>query len=317
VDSKTEFVVVDYLEQFLAWLAEQDRSPRTIRSYSIGVRDFSAWFEQATGNPLTPAMITPLDVKAWRQHLVDERRLASSTVNNYLAGLRSFCGWAVKVDLAEHDPTGGVKGLKQVEEAPRWLSRPDQFKLLRVCEQQVQLGDVRTGGDLTEPGSIWSRRDRAIVVLMLNAGLRLSEVAALRLDDLTIRPRSGYVTIRQGKGRKTRQVQLNADVRKALQEWLDVRPQAKSQAVFLSQKGGRLRARSIASRVTTLGEQAGLEITPHMLRHSLAKNLVDAGVSLDRVAKALGHTNLDTTKRYTTPSQADMQAEMEKVSWAD
>ncbi len=306
-----------YLERFLAWLVEQDRSENTVRSYGIGLRDFGAWFEQKTGNPLSPALITPLDVRTYRQYLLEERRLSAATINNYLAGLRAFCKWAVKLGHAEHDPTTGVKGLKQVAEAPRWLDRQEQYKLLRVAEQQVQLGDVRTGGDMAEPGSIWPRRDRAIIGLMLNAGLRLSEATALRLDDVIIRPRSGFVQVRKGKGRKARQVQLNADARKVLQEWLDVRPKSQSQRFFLSQKGGGLTPRALASRVTTLGELAGLEITPHMLRHSLAKNMVDAGVSLDRVAKALGHSNLDTTKRYTTPSEADMQAEMEKVSWQD
>lgn len=148
--------------------------------------------------------------------------------------------------------------------------------------------------------------------------MRLSEVAALRVDNVVVKPRSGRVLVRKGKGRKSRRVQLNADVRKALQSWLDVRPETKSRALFLSQKGGRLRARSISGRVSVLGEKAGLDdLTPHMLRHSLAKNMVDQGISLDRVAKALGHSNLDTTKRYTTPSDADMQNEMEKVSWTE
>lgn len=313
---KTQFVVVDYLDAFSTALSLQDKSTATVRAYQIGVADFREWFERTSGQAFTPALITALDVKAWRAHLTDARRLAAATVNNYLAGVRAFCGWAVEAGEAEHNPAAGIKGLKQVPEAPKWLTKQAQYKLLRTCEQQVQLGDVRTGGDMTQPGAIWPRRDRAIVVLLLNAGLRLAEAAALRLDDLEIKPRSGKVTVRRGKGRKKRTVRLNADARKALQDWLDVRPQATSEAVFLSQKGGRLRARSISGRVTALGDLAGLEhLTPHMLRHSLAKNMVDAGVPLDRVAKALGHSNLDTTKRYTTPSEQDMQNEMEKVSW--
>ena len=313
-----EFVVADLLTQFQNALELEDKSAATIRAYTIGFTDFRDWFERTSGQELSPALITSLDVKAWRAYLGDDRRLSPATINNYLAGLRAFCAWAVQAGYTEHNPADSIKSIKTVEEAPKWLEKQEQFKLLRACEQEVQLGDIRAGGDMTAPGAIWPRRDRALISLLLNAGLRRAEAAALRLDDLTIRPRSGHVQVRRGKGRKARRVELNKDVRSALQSWLDVRPESKGQAVFISQKGGRLRARSIAGVVVKLAEKAGLEdVTPHTLRHTCAKNLVDAGVSLDRVANALGHASLDTTRRYTIPSTRDMQTEMERIAWTE
>lgn len=307
-----------YEDTFRAWLEEHDRSPKTVRLYMTGLRDFTTWFESATGRALDPALITPLDVRSYRTHLMDERKAANS-VNSYMAAVRAFCKWAAEGGLTTVDPTRGVKGVKIVEQAPRWLSRQEQYAILRAAQERVQLGDLRADDEFS-PGYVWPRRDVAIIVLMLNAGLRLSEVAALQVDDVVIRPRSGNVTVRSGKGRKTRVVPLNKDAREALKAWIEVRAKRAAEgvtALFLSQKGGALTARAVARVVETVGDRANVKVTPHMLRHSLAKNLVDQGVSLDQVGMALGHESLDTTKRYTMPSQADMQAALERVAWSD
>jgi len=304
---------------FTTWLQEQDRSPRTIRAYTVALRDFAAWFTARTGQGLTPAHITPLDVKAYRQHLIEARRHKPATVNNYLAGVRAYAHWAKRTGQAEHDPTNGVKSIAQEDLAPRWLTRAEQYALLRAVEEEVQLGELRAKGDLAHPALIWARRDKALLILMLNTGLRLSEVAALRLADIEIHERSGQVHV-LGKGRKARRAPLNHDARKALTEWLAVRPGEESDPnaapLFLSQKGGALSARAIAFRVAALADRAGLKnMSPHTLRHTFAKNQVDAGVGLEKVAKLLGHRNRETTRLYTTPSEADLQVATERVSW--
>jgi integrase/recombinase XerC len=317
-ESKTDLAFVTYDYAFEQWLIRHDKSENTARLYLTGLDDFRTWFERKLGKSLDPALITPLDVRAYRRYLVEERRLKPNSVNSYLAALRAFCQWAMDQELIQGDPTSGIKGVKIEDLAPRWLDRQEQYRLLRAAEERVQIGDVKAGGDTSAPAYIRPRRDRAIVVLMLNTGLRLSEVAALRLDDVEIKPRSGKVIVRSGKGRKSRTVKLNKDARKALSAWLEVRPEIEGEdAIFISQKGSAMAARSIARRVKHIGRKAGVDLTPHMLRHSLGKNMVDSGTPLDRVAKALGHANLDTTKRYTLPSEADMQTAMEKVAWSD
>lgn len=304
-------------DDFVAWLGEQDRSPATVRAYAVGVRTFETWFTERTGHPLDPVQITPLDIKAFREHLLNTVRLKTASVNNYLAGVRAFCGWAQATGLAQHNPAVNIKLLKQAPRAPRWLERPQQFALLRETEKAVQLGDLRAGGDMAHPAAVWARRDRAIVRLLLNTGLRLSEATALRVEDVVIRPRSGEVRVRRGKGSKARTVELNADARAALASWLEVRPDG-GEALFVSQKGGALSARALSEVVRVVGNAAGItHLHPHLLRHSFAKNLVDQGVGLEVVADLLGHESLETTRTYTTPSAADRQRAVEKVSWED
>lgn len=143
------------LEPFTAWLEEQDRSPRTVRAYSLALRDFAAWFRHTTGQEVAPERITPLDVKAYRQHLTAVRRLKPATINNYLAGIRAYARWAKQTGRAEHDPTNGIKGVREAARAPRWLARSEQYALLRVVKERVQLGDLRAKGDRAHPGATW------------------------------------------------------------------------------------------------------------------------------------------------------------------
>jgi integrase/recombinase XerC len=305
-------------DEFEFWLRTHDKSENTIRAYAVALEQFATWFRQTNGKPLVPEAITPLDVKAWRSHLRTVRKLATSTINLKLAAIRSYTDWAKATAKIHADPANGIKMLKQTPSPPRWLTRSEQFALLRAAQEATQLGYLKAQGRLDRPSAIWSRRDEAILVLLLNTGLRLSEAEALNLSDIEINDRSGHVQVRKGKGRKTRKVPLNVDVRTALLDWLEVRPDDASEALFLSQKSGRLGSRAIARVVNKVAERAGLEdVSPHALRHSFAKNLVDADVGLERVASLLGHESLETTRIYTQPSEADLQAATEKVAWKE
>jgi site-specific recombinase XerD len=91
-----------------------------------------------------------------------------------------------------------------------------------------------------------------------------------------------------------------------LADWFEQRPEAASSYLLIGKRGGRLKARGVERVIESLGKQSGVEVTPHVLRHTFAKNLVDAGVTLEKVAMLLGHSNLNTTRIYITPSQADL-----------
>jgi len=309
---------MDTLGPFTNWLQKHDHAPYTIRAYLVAMRDFCAWFQETTREELTPERITPLDVRQYRQHLTTVRRLKASTINNYLAGVRAYAQWAKQTRRAHHDPTEGIKSLRIAPQTPHWLTRSEQYALVRGAREDVQLGDLRAKGNPAHLGAIWPRRDLALVLLFLNTGLRLSEVADLHTNDVDIRDRSGLLQVGSGKGRKARTVPLNKGARNALEAWLKARQGLSTQdpCLFLSQKGGRLTPRAIGFRIRTLAKKAHLnDVSPHTLRHSFAKNLVDAGVGLEKVATLLGHESLDTTRLYTIPSKADLQEATERVTW--
>jgi site-specific recombinase XerD len=286
----------DVLKEFERYLGSQDRADKTVSDYLTDLRLFAEWYTQTRDEPFKPKSITPTDVRDYRSHLLNIKRQAPATINRRLVTLRVFCRWAMNVELIASDPTSGIKPVKQVQQAPHWLDRKDQYALRRATEKD---GDPR---------------NLAIILLMLNTGLRVSEVAALKLDDVEMSDRKGQVTVR-GKGTKVRTIPLNADIRKALREYLTKRPIVKHDGLFINQKGASLGRLGIEYQVATLGRLAGLErVTPHMLRHSFAKNLVDQSVSLDQVAMLLGHRSLTTTARYTQPSQQDLARAVEKLT---
>jgi len=123
--------------------------------------------------------------------------------------------------------------------------------------------------------------------------------------------------VRFGKGGKRRIVPLNADVRRAMNDWLEVR-QGNSELLFSGRGGEPLSERGVQHLVRRYARAAKLDgCSPHTLRHTFGKALVDAGVGLEKVATLLGHESLDTTRIYTTPSADDLANAVERVAWAD
>ena len=107
---------------------------------------------------------------------------------------------------------------------------------------------------------------------------------------------------------------MNARVRKALLDYLRVRPDVESIELFLGQRNQGVQSKTIQRAVQRYAKKAGLiNATPHILRHSFAKALIDAGVSLEKVATLLGHSNLNTTRIYTTPSQEELNDAIGKL----
>jgi site-specific recombinase XerD len=159
-------------------------------------------------------------------------------------------------------------------------------------------------------------RDAAIVKLILFAGLRVGEIIQLHLSDIIIDERKGIVVVRDGKGTKRREILLNAKARKALLDYLQMRPDVESNDLFLGQRNEGVQSKTIQRAVQRFAKKAGLKIvTPHILRHSFAKALIDTGISLEKVATLLGYSNLNTTRIYTTPSEEELSDALEKLDY--
>jgi site-specific recombinase XerD len=154
----------------------------------------------------------------------------------------------------------------------------------------------------------------AVIQTLLGTGLRISELVALTVSDLEITPRKGTLYVRQGKGSKAREIPLGARTRRALLNYLEERGGSNSRRLFLGQRGP-LNEPGISYLVSKYAYQALLEeVTPHSLRHSFAKNLIDAATPLDQVATLLGHASLDTTKIYIRPSKQDLERAVRRAA---
>lgn len=153
---------------------------------------------------------------------------------------------------------------------------------------------------------------------MLQTGLRVGEVADLKMKDITVRERTGSVVVRQGKGLKEREVPLNATVRRALRHYLDERGDnpKPDDSVFLSERKTAMPKRTIQSVISQLGKKAKItrvKFSAHTLRHTFALNYLKQNPGkIVELATLLGHESLDTTAVYTRPSREDLAADLER-----
>lgn len=288
------------IEVFKQFLVDAGKSDRTISGYLADITIFSRWFQQTNGEMLRSDNLTPIDVREYKQYLLNHQKAKAATINRNLAAIRSYAAWAKNSGSAIYNPADGIKGISQQKHAPKWLDRKEQAAVIREAERRIQASK-------TEPAKRQAIRDYCILSVLLNTGLRVSELVALEVEDITYSERKGELRVRAGKGTKERTIPLNDSCRKAIRAWYSVRPEDKTNRVFTTQRGSAT-TRAIQTILESIGAAAHVEnMTPHVARHTFAKNLINAGVSLEKVAMLLGHSSLDTTMVYITPGMSDLE----------
>lgn len=286
----------DLIFEFEVHLREKDASPFTVRAYLSDLKKFIKWYRDTVGELPEVGVVGPLDIAEFKRHL-QNRKQKPATINRALRSLKTFFKWAVEKGRIDRNPAGDIKPVSEVKNAPRALGRKEQQALMRA---------VRKSG---------RERDIAIITLLLHTGLRVSELCALNIDDVTIKERSGHIIVRSGKGNKYREVPLNLTARRALSEWLDIRGNGPG-PLFPGKKNRHMTVRNVEYMISKYAYEARLEsVTPHVLRHTFCKSLVDAGESLDRVAVLAGHADLNTTAKYTRPTRKDLQDSVDRLAW--
>ena len=299
---------MDTFTRFEQHLQMRDYSPTSIKGYWGDVRHFSRWYEHHTEQSFSLERMDVGDIQAYRQSMLS-RGLKPNTINRRLAALAIFGSWAVEVGHLPQNPALHIRSLDSVSLAPKWLDKKQRAALLRAAKDDLALAKKRYP-------RLWLMRlrDTAIVILLTYTGLRVHEVCKLTMDDVEISPRKGHVTV-NGKGFKQRTIPLSKPPRDILQEWIKHRPPSDCDHFFLTMQGGPMRSRSVQRAIKRIANAAGLDeaVTPHTLRHTFAKSLIDEGVSLEKVAKLLGHSNLNTTRVYVTPSEQDLEEAVAKL----
>jgi integrase/recombinase XerC len=275
---------------FMGELIRQRMARNTIRSYVRDILLFASWFQETSLRDSFHAQaVTPIDIEDYKAFLQHEKQAQPSTVNRRLASLRKFFEWAQATGAVRTNrdlPTKGVRLVRMQPPAPRWLTPQQVRALLRAVQ---------------EHGSI---RDHAIIQLLYNTGVRVDELTSIRLSDLSLAERKGSLII-HGKGSKQRQEPLNVTVRMALNAYLAERPETSADQLFLGQRGP-LTYKGVELLVAKYSRIAGLDnVTPHVLRHSFAKHLLESGTDLVTVQNLLGHARLGTTAIYTQPGAQD------------
>lgn len=282
--------------RYLHFLQHAERSPATLKNYAADLKAFAHWFISANQEDFCLTRLTPRDLRAYKRYLVEERQHKPNTINRKLAALKGFLGWAEQAGLLPH-ALMLPKCVPEVKIGPRWLDKNEQHQLLRTLERYANV------------------RDNAIVQILLSTGLRVQELCQIRWQDVFISDRKGLLIVRAGKGSKRREIPLNKDAREAFMRLGYAEHAGQSVLVFQGQRGP-LTPRGIQfmlKRYATLA-QLDKSLSPHHLRHSFCKNLVNAGIGLEKIAVMAGHENLEITRRYCEPSMQDLQQAVERIS---
>ncbi|MBN2199269.1 MAG: tyrosine recombinase XerC [Candidatus Aminicenantes bacterium] len=272
------------LEEFLSHLRhEKNASPHTLSAYRRDLEQFAAFLRERDRK------VRDADNTLLRAYLVrlHERRQKKSTVSRKLAAVRSFLQYAVKRRWRDDNPARLLPGPKLDRPVPSFLSE----------EETAAFMDLPRGDDFL------GLRDRAFLEFLYATGMRVSELAALNLEDIGFSER--LVRVR-GKGRKERLVPFGRKAEESLKAYLKVRAELEpvktgEKAVFLNRRGTRLTTRSVQRAVGKYLRRSAVrrKISPHSLRHSFASHLLGRGADLRVIQELLGHESLATTQKYT------------------
>jgi site-specific recombinase XerD len=277
------------------WIARQPLSTNARRTYLTQVQNYCIFVDELSaeyGDPFRDAYARDYAVRDYKTTLKAVRRLKPSTVNLALAAINHFYNF---LNLGP----ARVQREELPQQAPRALDEAEQKRFLRAVERCPLA------------------RDRAVSILLFYTGLRVGECSALDQDDVILSARKGKVIVRSGKGDSYREIPLNAEVREALRNWRRERSwrlaDNTEQAFFLNRQGIRLSPRAIDLLLRKLGMEAQVTLSAHVLRHTCLTNLVRAGHDLVLVAEIAGHKRLETTRRYSLPTEQDRLEAMESI----
>ncbi len=297
----------DWMGEFENVLTQRGKSALTIKNYLVDLAGFAAWFQEANGQAFSPELLNSWDLRAYRTWCLEVKHYKPATWNRRHASMKVFMGCFQKSGQIVHDPMEFIATADAEDEAPHWLTKAEFGRLMR----QLELDTIGANTMLRRYRAL---RDAAAVSVMVYAGLRVGELVDLLISDVEIGERSGVVVVRLGKGQKYRRVPLNVEARRAISQWLKVRPVG-SEYLFVNDIWQRLTVGAIQERVAAIGESAKVDgLTPHRLRHTCAKRMVDAGTPITVVRKILGHAKISTTQRYTLPGWEDLEEAVEGVA---
>jgi integrase/recombinase XerC len=271
-------------------------SPATVKAYRSDLRDLGASAGRVD--------LDAVDLEALRDWLwrATQRGDARSTLARRAAAARSFFSWAHEEGLVLHDPSLRLIAPKKGRTLPTVASHDAMSGLLDAHRAAADSGD---------PIAL---RDHAILELLYGAGIRVSELCGLDIDDLDLDRGTARVL---GKGSKERVVPYGTPARDAVAAYLRrarpvlvARASVGTPAVMLGARGGRIGPRTVYSLVArVLGPIVGAEtVGPHALRHTAATHLLDGGADLRAVQEILGHASLGTTQIYTHVSAERLSA---------
>lgn len=270
------------IERFIDAQLARGKSNLTAKTYRQAIEAFDKFLKSNGGNLNS---LTRHDVQSYISHLEDEGKSAT-TVNKIFAVISVFAKFVKRPNITEDIRLTEVRKTRHI--APKSLERNERNSLLREIERKGNLRDI------------------AIVYTLLHTGLRVSELVALKREDVVIGERSGSLKVRSGKGNVARTVPLSPEARLHISRYLASRTD-NDPALFLSNYRKQISVRAVQHLLNNFA------VYPHMLRHTFCRELVSKGVDISTVAELAGHADINVTRRYSKPSESELEQAINKA----
>lgn len=270
----------NYVIDFREALMSAGKSENTVNTYAANAQLFIEWLEKVMGETFN-GKILEMDASEYCRYLSDVKKQSLNTIKAKLTAVQKFSEYLSGNGIMPSIKVKQKKGTTEPE--VKILEKNEVYKLLRYVRNTDNKLNI------------------AIVVLLLNTGIRESELCNLELSDIEITDRKGQITIRSGKGNKYREIPLNVDARNAITDYIEnARPtDATTDKIFIGQRGALTR-NGIYKIVSKMGlKSIGKNVYPHMLRHqcftAMAKN---PDVDLKTISSLAGHSSTELTMKF-------------------
>ena len=296
------------------------KSPRTVEFYAENLKRF-LWYSQRKEWPDDIRLLTEWDIRDFLGYVANEtnrwgvegngseptrRKVTHTTVHHYYVVLANFFGWVVREGYLKENPTAKIKVAKPKDKVIKPYTQAEISQMLAVCDKDYE-NNARFLGS----------RNRAIVLVLLDSGVRLLELKGMQMQD--VNTSNGNIRV-MGKGNKERIVRIGKVAQKSLWRYLMYRPNSDKEELWFTEEGKPLSSVAVQCMMKRLKKRAGVigSGNIHRFRHTFALNFLRVDKNVFNLQYLLGHSELEMVRRYTsTLGMEDALKAHEKASPAD
>lgn len=273
---------MELLETFLTYLSvEKGLSKNTLASYSTDLHHFTGFLNTGKKSVLEA---TASDIIDYIETLRNGG-YSTSSVCRHISSIRALYKYLLIEKKSDHDPSETIQMPKKWERVPKALSLAEIRELL----------DTKLTGKT-------ALRDAAMIELLYSSGLRVSELVSIKNGDINFE--AGFIRV-VGKGSKERVVPINHRAAESIRRYVSeerpaiLKKKKDPQYLFITRLGRAMSRQRFWQTIRTAGKRAGIDLSPHTVRHCFATHLLEGGADLRSVQKMLGHSDISTTQIYT------------------
>ena len=287
-------MLYEYVHMYTNYLKNRNRSENTIEQYEIEIRNFLDFIEQKNIGNIEE--IKTIHIDLYQTYLIDDRKNKSATMQKKSSTIKQFFKYLHSRQYIQNNPCEAVDTIK-IKDADR------KKKRTLTPEQSIKLIEK------TVKNSVLKERNKAILLIFLFCGLRVSELCGLKVRDVDFKTKTIYVN--DGKGGKNREVPLNDEMTSDLKAYIQMRP-IDSEYFFTKKHSNEpMNPRSVLALIKDHSEKANISgIGCHSLRRTAATHLLASDVPLNSIRIYLGHSSVNTTMLYLDPDKEEVKEQI-------